>query len=841
MIDSLRILHLKLTQRTRRFFPLLLLLSLSIFVFFVAFAIRDSLLSAVSNNKAALMGGDAEISMIYRFADDVEHNYITTIADEVSEIANFRAMLSTDSATNENGELDENGELRTALAEIDAVDKSFPLYGSFQLLPDISVNAALANKGIILSEQLATRLRVDIGAVIRLGGEAFTFRALMLSHPEMALRQGGLTPKAIVDRRNLASTDLLADGSLFTSHYRLKINDKDAIRDKKAEAMGIFSKSGWQWRDVTDEETGISGVFDRLTEFLILCSTVALTVCLATILIAARVFYQLERKDIAVLKMLGRGRRQIMLIYFAFLFALLVISYMIGAVLGFGAVLLILGYLQESLNFQADLMPSLRVFLASFLFGAGLVFVIMVPMLFGTLRLSIRDAFTAKPIRAPVIYSMLGLVLLALGLYGLDHWFALGRSFVLGLAIIAAVAFTLYFATRILKLILRGRNIIGGGYRAALADLAAPNRLFETQAVTIGLSLFLLGFVVQFGQGVVQSIPNISSEKTPSLFLLDIKNDQLDEFESFAKTFPSLSQFETAPMLRGLVAEINDKPAAAFGDHWIFEGDRGITFSDEKPPTVTLVEGEWWREGEAGLPGLAMSADIAQELGVGLGDKVVLNILGRDIAAEIRALHETNFETLQINFIFHLARSALENAPFTNIATVTLSKADERALIEGLAMDYPNITAISIRNSLNKITKNVEQVVSAITAFSVIVIFFSVLSVLILAYLSLYQKRLQVSVFQILGQSRMEIGNFFIWSSMFSVGIPAIFAGTLAYFAADFALWEIFETRAATAISGLVVAMLVAWLVYTLILTGFSRIYLLQGLGLRFRDAQHRI
>ena len=69
----------------------------------------------------------------------------------------------------------------------------------------------------------------------------------------------------------------------------------------------------------------------------------------------------------------------------------------------------------------------------------------------------------------------------------------------------------------------------------------------------------------------------------------------------------AVSRIDSAPMLRGIITRINDHPATeVVGNHWVIEGDRGVTYADAPDSRTRVTAGEWWPADYSGAPGSAL-------------------------------------------------------------------------------------------------------------------------------------------------------------------------------------------------------------------------------------------
>ena len=86
------------------------------------------------------------------------------------------------------------------------------------------------------------------------------------------------------------------------------------------------------------------------------------------------------------------------------------------------------------------------------------------------------------------------------------------------------------------------------------------------------------------------------------------------------------------------------------------------------------MKGSWWPKDYDGPLLVSFEAELAEKLGVDVGDTVTVNVLGRNVTARIANLREVNWESLAINFVMVFSPNTLKSAPHNLLATVTLPK-----------------------------------------------------------------------------------------------------------------------------------------------------------------------
>jgi putative ABC transport system permease protein len=195
------------------------------------------------------------------------------------------------------------------------------------------------------------------------------------------------------------------------------------------------------------------------------------------------------------------------------------------------------------------------------------------------------------------------------------------------------------------------------------------------------------------------------------------------------------------------------------------------------------VAGEWWPADYQGPAQVSFAQEEAEEIGLKIGDTLVVNILGRDIEATITSFRQVDFSSAGMGFVMTMNPSALKGAPHTWISTVYAEEAAEAAILRDLSKAYPNITAIRIRDAIDRVTEALNAIATA-TAWAAAATLVTGFVVLIGAAAAGERSRVyEAAVMKTLGATRARIlASFALRSALTgaAAGIVAIVAGGLA-------------------------------------------------------------
>ncbi|PKP79993.1 MAG: drug:proton antiporter, partial [Alphaproteobacteria bacterium HGW-Alphaproteobacteria-2] len=291
---------------------------------------RQAIDEGLRREGATILGGDAEITLTYRFAEDAERAWMAERAVAVSEIADFRSMATVGSGTGAD----------RALTQVKAVDDGWPLRGTARLAPDMPLAEALAGNGAAMERVLADRLGLKPGDGFRLGGAEFTLRAILEREPDAAGDGFGFGPRTLVRLAALEGSGLLAPGTLFETKYRLLMPEETDLEAMRQAALAAFPESGLRWRDARRAAPGVARFVERLSAFLVLVGLAGLAVGGVGVAAAVRAYVERKVPTIAVLKTLGAEGRLVLAAYLAQVGALALAGILGGLALGAALVLI---------------------------------------------------------------------------------------------------------------------------------------------------------------------------------------------------------------------------------------------------------------------------------------------------------------------------------------------------------------------------------------------------------------------------------------------------------------------------------------------------------------------
>jgi putative ABC transport system permease protein len=190
---------------------------------------------------------------------------------------------------------------------------------------------------------------------------------------------------------------------------------------------------------------------------------------------------------------------------------------------------------------------------------------------------------------------------------------------------------------------------------------------------------------------------------------------------------------------------------------WFLRGDRGLTYARDVPEGSRVVAGEWWPRDYSGPPIVSLDVEAANAAGLKVGDSLIVSILGREIETRIASLREINWDTMGFNFVIVFAPGALENAPHSFMATISMPEAQERPFARAVSNAFPSVSAIRVKEVVETVSGMLGQLSVAVRSAASVAILAGI-AVLIGALAASRRARVYDSVMlKLLGATRGRI------------------------------------------------------------------------------------
>lgn len=765
-------------------------------------SVSESVLTGLKRDGRILLGGDMDIRLIHVAADAEQQAFLDSRAD-VSRVAEMRAMARGQAA-----------DARRVLVELRAVDDLYPLFGAAEVEPapgqPAELTQALAQRdgpdgvhwGAVIDPSLLRRLNIEPGDLVRVGEVDYRITGTLQREPDRTSRAFTLGPTFMVAHASLADTGLVQPGSLIQNHYRLRLDPGTTPEAMRAALTEAFPEAGWRIRDTTEAAPGIGRFITQLTLFLTLVGLTALLVGGVGVGNAVRSYLEGKTGTIATMKCLGAPGRLIFQVYMAQILALAAIGIVLGLVLGAGATFIAASLLGDTLGFEAEtgIYPLPLAVAAAFGLLTAITFSLWpLARARGIAAASLfRDLVTpaaAKIARStfPALLFFGGLLAGLAIVSAADRWLAL--YFVAG-----AIGALLLFRLTALGIIWAARRLPRPrrpGLRLAIANLYRPGAPTASVVMSLGLGLTVLVAIALIEGNLTRQVQQSLPEEAPGFYFIDIQPDQVAEFDALVESFPGVTELQQVPMLRGRITAVNGVAPDELdipGDvKWVFRGDRGLTWMREPRAVDKLTAGEWWPADYDGPPLVSLHDEVGDALGIGPGDRLTVNILGRDVEVTIANLRQVDWASLSINFVMIFSPGLLEQAPQSHIATVKADPETEDALEIAVTDRFINVSSIRVKEALEQVGALIAQIAVAVRAIAAVALVAGVL-VLAGAVAAGHQRRVyDAVVLKVLGATRRSVAQAFLLEYGLLGLVTAAIAAVLGTVAAWLVLTEIMQ------------------------------------------------
>ncbi|MCR4376761.1 MAG: FtsX-like permease family protein [Rhodospirillales bacterium] len=739
-------------------------------------SLSQSVKAGLMADAQVLLGGDVSVRMQHRPTEGEALAYLQNNVQALSSVIEMKAMAQTDTAR--------------ALVELKAVDGRYPLSGQVVLEPPSDLQNLLRQKdgpqgkvwGAAVESGLLAKLGLEIGALVRVGEGHFQIRAVIAKEPDRVASIVNFGPRFMVATAALADTGLVQLGSQIRYFDRALLAPGQDPKTFIEQLHQAFPEQGWRVSGPEDAAPGLQRFVERLTLFLTFAGLTALLVGGIGVLGSVRSYLETKTETIATLKCLGAPGALVFQAYLLQVLSLSALGILIG--LSLGAALPFIGI--ELVREHLPVAPQMGLFPLALMKAA--IFGFLVSLTFALWPLAqARETPAANLFRTNVMPNLqwprlnyvlavaAGVVILA----ALVIVWAEEKRFAVWFVLVSAVTILLLRlgASAVMQAAKRVPRPDHAMLRLVLANLHRPGTSTPGVVLALGVGLSVLVAVALIQGNITRQVEDTIPEQAPAFFFIDIQPHQVAAFDAAVSGVAGTHDLVRMPSMRGRIVAINGVPVdqvdIASSARWAVQGDRALTYAAKPAEGAEFEAGEWWAQDYQGPPLISFDADVARGFGIGLGDTLTVNVMGRDITATIASLRTIDWRTLRFDFATIFSPGTLEGAPHTHIAAIKAPASAEAEIERTVALGFPNISTIRVRDALEAANRIIQGIAAAITGTASVTVLAGII-VLAGTIAATRTRRVYDSVaFKVLGATRRQILGAFL----LEYGLLGLFTG----------------------------------------------------------------
>ncbi|EMF1901450.1 TPA: ABC transporter permease [Raoultella ornithinolytica] len=656
------------------------------------------------------------------------------------------------------------------LADVKAVDDTYPLYGQLETQPPgLKPQAG----SVLLAPRLMALLNLKIGDTLDVGDATLRIAGEVIQEPDAGFNPFQMAPRLMMNTADVAKTGAVQPGSRVSWRYKYAGTPQQLADYEK----WLLPKLGpeHRWIGLQQDDSALGKSLERSQQFLLLSALLTLLLAVAAVAVAMSHYCRSRYDLVAILKTLGAGRAQLRRLIVGQWLMLLALAAVAGGAMGAGLEQILLLMLKPVL--PATLPPASG---WPWLWAIGAMVVISLlvglrpyRLLLATLPLRVlRQDIVANvwPLKFYIPLVCAVVVLLLAWLMGGSPllWAVLAGAVVLAL-LCGALGWGLLWMLKRLTL-------------KALPLRLAVNRLLRqpwstlSQLAAFSLSFMLLALLLVLRGDLLDRWQQQLPPESPNYFLINIAPEQVAAVKTFLAGH-HVTATEFYPIVRARLTQINGQAAESNKDEAL-NRELNLTWRSERPDHNPLVAGSWPpKAGE-----VSIEEGLAQRLAIKPGDSVTFTGDTQEFSATVTSVRKVDWESLRPNFFFIFPPNALDEQPQSWLTSFRWDNGN--TLLTQLNREFPTVSLLDIGAILRQVGQVLTQVSRALEVMVVLVTACGILLLLAQVQVGMRQRYQELVVWRTLGAGKSLLRTT-LWAEFALLGVVS---GIVAAIGAEVAL-----------------------------------------------------
>ncbi len=698
----------------------------------------------------------------------------------------------------------------TRLTQVRGVEGGFPLYGRVETTPP-GIWSRLGEPGIaIVDEAIPIQLGVGAGDTLQVGTSSFVILGTVRGLPTDIGFQSAIGPRVFVARSELAASGLLEFGSVARHHIYLRMPAGEDPEDVEDRHWRFFRNQAVTSVTAQDQARRLTRGTRVLAWFLRVVGLTALLLGGIGAASAIHVYVKEKTTAVAVLRCIGARERSVFNAYLLQAVALGLVGSVAGVAGGIGLQRLLPLLITDVLPVTVEARVDRAAVVAGLATGmAAAALFALLPLLrirgiapLQALRADFEPEATARS-RLDRVFAFGALVggMLLLSLWQApepEHGLAFAGGLSAALLLLYGTAVAL---TRLTRRYFPARASYA--VRQGVANLFRPQNQTAAVMLALGLGAFLITTVLAVQASLGRALSVDGGQDQPNLLFFDVQPDQRDGVTDLVAEAGG-GPVDLTPVVPARISSLNGRPAAEIlrdrrdggPARWAVRRLYRNTSRAELSDSEELVAGRWWggagdRDNGGDPPdGVSLDADLADDLRVGIGDRITWDVQGVPVTTTVHNLRRVDWERFDINFLVVAEPGVFDQAPRSYLGLARIVDPQARARMQrNLVLSLPNVSVLDLALIQEALDTILGRVGGAIRFLALFIALAGVVVLVGSLSTSRYQRMRESALLKTLGARRSLVRQVLL-AEYTSLGVLAGLTGALLGVCSAWALVE---------------------------------------------------
>ena len=699
----------------------------------------DRLKSSMQMQASSILGAD----LVLRSASKIDSKYLDLAAAndlDSAEMSTFLSMIITE---------DDN-----LLTSIKAVTASYPLRGELKIVN--SQGAKIKHFGspepgnIWIERKVLETLELMELDKVSIGNKNFIVEGIIEDYPDRNSSFVGFYPVAIVNINDVDAMGVIQTGSRVV--YRNLFSGTQENLERFEKLLDEIPDN-IRVQNALDVGDNLGEDIANSTTFFNLASLFTIIISVIASMMAVRRYASRNLLHTSLMKVFGASKLFILGHQIMQLTLVAIFASSLGLIFGYGLQHLLLSTLQGIIN--ADLPPpSSWPVILGFITAAFVIFATASPyikILSETEPIRIlRNDFNIKLSSNLMIYLVAFFTMFGF-LGALFQDIKLIIYIVISLILVTA---SLYLIGRLLIYGLsRMKFSYGTGWKLGLKNIVQRGNDSILQVIIFGLSLLFLVVLAETRTDLVDSWTETLDEDTPNYFLFNIQEYNLDPISNYFKDQGTIVP-DFTPLIRGRLLSAARPGSEDVNFENLMEREANLTWRNQLPLSNSLVEGEWWTNGNE-VAEVSIDREIAESMNLKIGDELTFSAGGKTFSVTVSSFREIEWQSFSPNFFFILSPAAGRELPNSYITSINLENSQKFMI--NFTNRFPTITSVNLEAIIEQGKSSLASASLAVQYIFFLTFIAGILALIASVYSNRDQRTKETAIMHAIGASRALI------------------------------------------------------------------------------------